>query len=148
MIRTIKKALICMKSGRGKMNYWTCLNWYDNVLCLNLVPTPPHFSLMSRPNTEFTILLPQHLLAWELHWPSWSLWLFLSETWSLDQLLHLSVALLVCVVLSLESQKSWLIKQASNGSTMVSTHCIHMFKSIFIYIHIQLVHSIRFVVIA
>lgn len=114
----------------------------------NLVPTPPHLSLMSRPNTEFEILSPQHLFAWELHWPSWPPWLFVSEMWSLYQLLQLTVALLISIMLSLDSLKSWLFKQASEGLAMVSTHCIHTFKSIFIYIHSQLVHSICFVVLA
>lgn len=70
----------------------------------------------------------------------------MSEMWSLGQLLQLSVCLSALRILL--THKSWLIKEASDGSTIVSTHCIHMFKSIFIYIHIQLVHSICFVVLA
>lgn len=95
LIRSIKKVSICTMR-RAK---WTTKPvWPGMTVCcalklLNLVPTPPHFSFMSRSNTEFKVLLPQHLFAWELHRPSWSLWLFMSEMWSLGQLLHLCICL-------------------------------------------------------
>lgn len=44
MIRIIKKTLIWMESGRGKMNYWTCSTWYDKALCLRITKSCSHSS--------------------------------------------------------------------------------------------------------
>lgn len=96
LLRSITRVLKCTEPVWPGMTRGYALKW------LNLVPTPPHFSFMSRPNTESEMLLPQlDCLGTSL--AILITLILMSEMWSLGQLLQLPVALLVCIVLSLDS---------------------------------------------